>query len=100
MFGKSSILILAGCLAVQVCAPVWAAHANRGRALYETQCRFCHESQVHLGPNRHVTTLEELQRRVRGWSVHAALGWSGEEVADVVEYLNQRFYHFPEPATD
>jgi cytochrome c len=100
MPGKLPIPILAGCLAVLACGPVPAAHPERGQALYDTQCRFCHESQVHLRKNHNVTSLEDLQRRVQAWSWHAALGWSDEEVADVAAYLNQRFYHFPEPAAD
>jgi hypothetical protein len=97
MYGKLPILFLAGCLAVLASGRAQAENAERGQALYETQCIFCHESQVHLRAGHNVTNLADLQRRVQAWSWHAALGWSNEEIADVVGYLNQRFYHFPQP---
>ena len=48
--------------------------------------------------SRRATSLADLHQRVASWSYHAALGWSEEEVTDVVDYLNRAFYHFPEQA--
>lgn len=94
MSRTSGILLYAGLLA---CGPGQAATFDRGQALYENHCRTCHETQVHLRETRRAATLDELQKWVATWSWHAALGWSSEEIADVTDYLNRHYYHFPEP---
>ena len=91
----TSMLICAGLL---ICSSAWAETFDRGQALYENHCRTCHESQVHMRYSRRATSLADLHQRVASWSYHAALGWSEEEVTDVVDYLNRAFYHFPEQA--
>ncbi len=48
--------------------------------------------------SRRATSMEDLRQQVSSWSYHAALGWSAEEVTDVVDYLDREFYHFAEPA--
>lgn len=90
-------LICAGLLAG---GAVQAEAFDRGQALYENHCRTCHEPTVHLRPARRATSYGDLQQWVATWSWHAGLGWSADEVADVVDYLNREFYHFPEPAQD
>jgi len=67
---------------------------DRGQALYENHCRFCHENWAHERVTRQVRTSEELRRRVAGWALHSGLDWSEEEVAAVTDYLDRRFYHF------
>ena len=69
---------------------------DRGQALYENHCQSCHEETVHMRESRRAGSIEELRERVASWSYHAALGWSAEEIADVVDYLDRRFYRFPE----
>jgi len=51
---------------------------------------------VHMRDSRRTSSIEDLRQRVSSWSYHAALGWSEEDVADVVDYLDRRFYHFAE----
>jgi len=89
------------CMAGMVCAglllPGSASYAetfDRGQALYENHCRTCHEEGIHVRDNRRVTSIGELRHRVASWSYHAALGWSDEDIADVVDYLDRRFYHY------
>lgn len=65
---------------------------DRGRALYENHCQRCHESWVHARDGRRVASLQALRQRVTGWSVHSGLDWSEDEIGDVVDYLNVRFY--------
>ena len=74
-----------------------AVEFDRGEALYENHCSSCHDTQVHApGETRHVATLAELHARVAAWSIHAGLDWSNEDVSDVTDYLNRRFYRFTE----
>lgn len=76
-------------------APQASAEFDRGQALYENHCRFCHEDWTHRRDSRVVTSIEDLRARVASWSVHAGLDWTAEEIADVTRYLNVHFYQFP-----
>ena len=94
---NAKLLICAGLLAA---GPAQAETFDRGQALYENHCRTCHDPQVHQRDTRRAATYADLRQWVATWSWHAGLGWSAEEVADVVDFLNRHFYHFPEPAND
>jgi len=72
------------------------ADQDRGQALYENHCRFCHESWAHERQTRQVTTRAELRRRVMGWALHSGLEWGDEEVDAVTAYLDRRFYDLTE----
>lgn len=72
------------------------AHAefDRGEELYENHCQACHESWVHTRDGRRVKTISELHKRVGAWSEHSDLRWSNEDITDVTNYLDKRFYQF------
>jgi mono/diheme cytochrome c family protein len=82
--------LLAGVLGLM--AALNAIEFDRGEALYENHCTSCHDPQVHAGETRHVTTLQDLRARVAAWSVHSGLNWSEEDINDVTDFLNRRFY--------
>ncbi len=71
---------------------------SRGQLLYENHCTRCHASTLHVQQARRAESLKALQGWVIRWSDEEKLNWSGEEIADVVEYLNRRYYKFPPPA--
>jgi len=73
-----------------------AAEIDRGQALYENHCKLCHESWAHTREGRKVTSMADLRRRVRAWSIHSGLGWQREEIDEVVDYLNRKFYKLEE----
>ena len=73
-------------------APATYAEFERGQALYENHCRFCHESWAHKHPGSHINSLHALRQRVAAWSVHSGLGWGDEEIDDVTDYLNRHYY--------
>jgi hypothetical protein len=54
-------------------SPRVSAEVDRGQALYENHCQFCHESWAHTRNGRKVTSKSDLQRRVRAWSIHSGL---------------------------
>jgi mono/diheme cytochrome c family protein len=85
------------CACALACGSARAEVFDRGQALYENHCQSCHETQVHLRGSRHAASLDELRQRVAAWSYHAALGWSAQDIVDVVDYLNRQFYHYPAP---
>jgi mono/diheme cytochrome c family protein len=87
------VVTLVGMLAFV--AVLHAAEFDRGQALYENHCSSCHDPHAHIaGEARHVATLADLRARVAAWSIHSGLNWSAEDVDDVTDYLNRRFYRF------
>lgn len=70
------------------------ADAERGRALYENHCQVCHTPGIHSRVNRLAITRAEVRDIVENWQKQQALNWSGQEVGDVVEFLNRTRYRF------
>ena len=68
------------------------AKKSRGQLLYENHCTRCHESVVHIRKQRKATSLSELYKWAIKWSKAEKLYWSGDEVRDVVDYLNREYY--------
>ena len=73
-------------------AALRAVEFDRGEALYENHCSSCHDPLVHMGEARRVATLPDLRARVAAWSIHSGLNWSEEDINDVTDFLNRRFY--------
>lgn len=73
---------------------VSAAGFDRGQALYENHCQYCHESWAHEREGRKVSSKTGLRQMVEAWSIHASLDWSDEEIDAVTNYLDQNFYQF------
>ena len=74
---------------------------KRGQALVEKNCVSCHVSmyggdgsEIYLRPNRIIKNLRQLEARVAGCNANTGAGWFPEEEADVVAYLNQKYYKF------
>jgi len=67
---------------------------ERGRALYENHCQVCHTPNVHTRPNRIAITIEDLRQLVSAWAQQEKLRWSGEDVEDVVAFLNATRYRY------
>lgn len=72
-----------------------AADSERGALLYDTHCITCHTTEIHWRDKRLATDWDSLQAEVRRWQDNAALDWRDEDIAEVTQYLNTRFYHFP-----
>lgn len=67
---------------------------ERGRVLYERHCIECHTPGIHRRPDRLPMTVDELRGLVDTFRRVQSLGWTPEEVDDVVEYLNVTRYRF------
>ena len=76
-----------------VSTPLAALEFDRGEALYENHCEECHDGLAHTRKGSQINSMGDLRSWVASWSAHSRLGWSSEDVDDVVEYLNNRFYH-------
>ena len=82
------------CAALLLLAPGVIAEFQRGQALYENHCQFCHESWTHEKVGSRNTSIHALRQRVAAWSIHSGLGWGNDEIDDVTDYLNRHFYRF------
>jgi mono/diheme cytochrome c family protein len=97
-------IVLATALGLAVCAcsapppgpaKTSSADAQRGQLLYDTACVECHSTQAHWRDKRLVRDWPGLVHQVTRWQAIAGQAWRREEVEDVAEYLNQRFYKLP-----
>lgn len=84
-----------------ILALVWlggtAAHAadpERGKKLHGTYCTNCHTASVYTRPDRRIDSLEALNRQVQRCETALGVKWPAEDVADVVQYLNDNYYKF------
>jgi len=68
---------------------------TRGQMLYENHCIACHESTAHIRRDRRANSPKALEEWVIRWSNQQQLNWSAEDVSEVVDYLNNRYYKFP-----
>ena len=91
---KGWLATLAMCFLLAVPGGSIAESFDRGQALYENHCMSCHEATLHTRDTRRATSVAELRKWVATWSFHASLGWSGEEINDVADFMNRRYYHF------
>jgi len=85
---------LAVCAALAVSGGAPGETFDRGQALYENHCMSCHETTVHTRETHRATSMADLRKWVATWSFHASLGWSSEEIDDVVDFMDRHYYHF------
>jgi mono/diheme cytochrome c family protein len=77
-----------------------AAHAagvpdlDRGRLLYENHCQVCHTPNIHRRAKRLPLNATELRVIVDQWQQEEKLGWSAQDIDDVVQFLRQTRYRF------
>jgi mono/diheme cytochrome c family protein len=74
---------------------IQAQNFERGQKLFENHCQACH-TDMHRPESRHLHSLAELRKRIDAWALHTNTGWQKDDVDDVLFYLNQSFYKFPE----
>jgi mono/diheme cytochrome c family protein len=70
------------------------ADTERGRLLYENHCTGCHASVLHIRNDRKVSTPAGLRAYVQRWAGELKLTWKEDELNDVYQYLNSRYYRF------
>ena len=76
--------------------PLSAQEFDRGEALYENHCKECHEALAHTRHGSRINSMGDIRSWVASWSVHSKLDWSSQEISDVADYLNNKFYHLAE----
>ncbi|MDH3221451.1 MAG: cytochrome c [Gammaproteobacteria bacterium] len=83
------LIVLTGCA-----MPAYAADIENGDELHFEHCTGCHDSVVYTRENRNVHTYQRLGTQVRFCKDSLGLTWFDDEVEDVIEFLNRKYYHF------
>lgn len=77
-------------------SPVVLADADKGKKLHDEHCTKCHGSEVYTRQDRFIKNQEALAKQVKRCQLNVGAQWFDEDASNVVNYLNQSFYHFPE----
>ena len=80
--------------------PTLPVTGSRGQLLYENHCQACHTSVVHVRESRRARSLEDLEYWVTRWAGELKLHWRADEINDVVDYLNRRYYKIEAPSKE
>ena len=88
-------------LSLSFVASVQAADLKRGQKLLEENCIKCHVSMVggdgsgiYTRPDHRVDSLDALNTQVHRCKTSLGVPWPEDQIADVVAYLNQKYYKF------
>jgi hypothetical protein len=92
-----ALLVLTGAACSSRPQPEPATNANllRGEQLYQSACSACHTEQAHWRERRLVRDWPGLVHQVTRWQQIVGGHWEPQEVRDVAEYLNRRYYRLP-----
>ena len=60
------------------------------RSLHQQSCQRCHDDSIYTRPDSIIFSFSALKKRVH----FCGAGWSEEQLNAVIDYLNQRFYHY------
>lgn len=67
--------------------------AGRGEILHEA-CLGCHGTDLYTAPDRKVRSLDELNKELDRWNDHYNPKFTEKEMADLLAYVNERYYKF------
>ncbi|HLQ26440.1 MAG TPA: c-type cytochrome [Acidiferrobacterales bacterium] len=75
--------------------------AAKGKKLHDAKCAACHQqlysgdgSGIYTRDDRNIHTIEGLIGQVNGCNQRVNAHLSGDDVNDVVKYLNETYYKF------
>ncbi|WP_455201988.1 hypothetical protein [Kaarinaea lacus] len=66
----------------------------RGQLLYENHCGGCHQASVHSRISRKADSIAKIRHWVNRWQKELKLNWSENDIKDVANYLNDKYYQF------
>ena len=80
--------------AITLSASSYAADIENGGELHSESCTQCHDSAAYTREDRKVQNLVRLGTQVRFCKDNLGVAWFDDEVDDVIEFLNQKYYHY------
>jgi mono/diheme cytochrome c family protein len=80
-----------------------ASDVNRGKSLHDDNCIECHVSiqggdgsGIYTRADRRIDSLPALRSQVNRCKNSMGVSWPEDQIDDVVAYLNNTYYKFPE----
>lgn len=83
------LILLAVLMATQT-----TLQAENAETLHSQACMGCHGTDLYTREDRKVEFLADLEMRVERCNIGTQAGWTGEQIDEVTDYLNNNFYHF------
>lgn len=71
-----------------------ADEAIDAKSLHQQTCQRCHDDTIYTRPDSIIFSYSALVKRVHFCESMADAGWSEQQLNAVIDYLNQRFYHY------
>lgn len=71
-----------------------AADPAKGKALHDSACKTCHQSEYYTRPDRIIHSLDGLKKQVNNCQSGAGEEWNATQIDDVAAYLNSTYYKF------
>ena len=65
-----------------------------GSVIHEKACTRCHNSSVYTRTDRKITSLDALEKRVRGCNANTGANLFPQELKAVTQFLNSAYYKF------
>ncbi len=80
--------------ALLLTGPAVAADLANGKALHDSACKTCHQSDYYTRKNRKIHSIAELNKQVARCQQGAGEHWNAAQIEDVAAYLNATYYKF------
>ncbi len=74
--------------------PVMASTDFDSHRFIQEKCSACHDERVYTRPDRRVQNLSQLDAQVRRCDANLGTRLFDEDLAALVEHLNERYYRF------
>lgn len=81
-------------LALLLAGSASAADIAKGKALHDSVCKTCHQSDYYTRKNSIIHSSAELTKQVTRCQEGAGEHWSAAQIEDVAAYLNATYYKF------
>ncbi len=72
-----------------------AESAHPGEQRINKDCQQCHDNSIFSRPNSILHSFDDLVGRVNFCENASGHSWTDKQRQEVIDYLNETYYHFP-----
>lgn len=90
-FARTNTVLI---VALLLTGPAAAVDLANGKALHDSTCKTCHQSDYYTRKNRIIHSSADLKKQVTRCQEGAGAHWSATQIEDVAAYLNTTYYKF------
>lgn len=77
-----------------ISSSAYAQVTDQGEQLHASKCQACHDSSVYTRANHFIQNRAALHAQVSRCSKQARADWTAQQIDDVVNYLDRKYYKF------